>query len=103
MQFDHIGVPTKTPREGEVYIEAAKVHVTSPDAHPYRVEFLRFEKGSPMPAAMQKNPHTAFCVDDLARALEHEEVLVAPFDATPALRVAFIRKDGLILELMQKL
>jgi hypothetical protein len=103
MKFDHIGVPSSTPRKGEVYIEAAKVHVTSPDAHPYRVEFLRFEKGSPMPAAMQQSPHTAFCVDDLAKALKGEKILVEPFDATPTLRVAFIQKDGLILELMQSI
>ena len=100
-EFRHVGVPTRRPQANETYIEGAKVHVTDPEAHPYRFEFLRFEAGSPMPNKLQTEPHVAFEVKDLAAALKGEEVVVPPFDATPTLQVAFIVKDGLLVELMQ--
>jgi len=45
----------------------------------------------------------AFTVENLDAALQGEEVLVRPFDPAPGLRVAFIVKDGAVLELMQNL
>jgi len=100
-QFHHVGVPTRARQPKEVYIEGAKVHITSPDAHPYRFEFLRFEPGSPMPEAIQKGPHIAYMVDDIDAALKGEKVIVPPFDATPSLRCAFIVKDSVAVEVMQ--
>ena len=102
-QFHHVGVPSGTKRAGETYIAGGKVHITDPAASPYRFEYLRFEPGSPMPEVTQKQPHVAYMVDDLAAALKGEKVIVEPFDAMPTLRVAFIVKDGLVVELMQAL
>ena len=102
-QFHHVGVPTSAQQPVETYIEGGKVHITDPQAHPYKFEYLRFEPGSPMPEIMQKNPHIAYMVDDLGKALQGEEVIVEPFDAMPTLRVAFIVKDNIVVELMQSL
>ena len=49
------------------------------------------------------NPHAAFMVDDLKAALEGENVIIEPFDATETLRVAFINNKGAIIELMQNI
>jgi len=100
--FHHVGVPTDQPHDNEVYLDGAKVYITDADAHPYRFEYLRFEPDTPMPERMQTNPHVAYMVDDLDAALDGESVLLEPFEAMEGLRVAFIVKDGVVLELMQE-
>ena len=100
-EFKHFGVPTATPQPNETYIAPAKVWVTDPEAHPYRIEFLRFEPGCPMPQAVQQNAHAAFQVDSLAEALKGQNVIIPPFDATPTLRVAFIQDGDAVIELME--
>ncbi|MCF7957444.1 MAG: hypothetical protein K9M57_03240 [Phycisphaerae bacterium] len=101
--FHHFGVPTTITQSDEVYLEGIKVHLTDPENHPYRIEFLRFESGSPMHAAIQNNAHAAYMVEDLQAALEGKNVIVEPFDATEALRVAFITDGDAVIELMQKI
>ena len=101
--FHHYGVPTNVKQEGETYIEGAKVFVTDPERHPYRIEFLRFEENSPMHEDIINKPHAAFIVDDLKTALEGKNVIVEPFDATESLRVAFINDNGAVIELMQNI
>jgi hypothetical protein len=102
-RFCHVGVPAKKKRAGETYIAGGKVHVTDPAASPFAFEYLRFEKGSPLPRKLQKETHIAYEVEDLPAALRGQEVIVPPFDATPTLRVAFIMQDGVAVELMQNL
>ena len=100
-QFDHVGLPTDTKQDGEMYVEQTKVWVTDPAAHPYKVEFLRFEPDSPVTGPVRDLPHFAFRVDNLEKAIEGEEVLLGPFNATETLRVVFIYKDGGVFEFME--
>lgn len=101
--FHHFGVPTQEEHSGETYLEGAKIHLTSPDIHPYRVEFLRFEAGSAMHELVQTRPHAAFMVADLDIALDGQNVIVPPFDASDTLRVAFITDGDAVIELMQNI
>ncbi|MHC4639134.1 MAG: VOC family protein [Planctomycetota bacterium] len=101
--FHHFGVPTKVKQENEIYIEGAKVFITDAESHPYNIEFLRFESDSPMHTDVINNPHAAFMVDDLETAIEDQNVIVEPFDATETLRVAFINDNGAVIELMQNI
>jgi hypothetical protein len=101
-KFHHIGVPSKAKRRGEGYLEGGKVYFTDPAKHPYNFEYLRFQPGSPLPKELQTMPHIAFEVASLKAALKGEKVVLPPFDVTPTLRVAFIMKDGVLLEVMQK-
>ena len=101
-QFHHFGVPTNEKQPNENYIEGAKVYVTNPEDHPFRVEFLRFEEGSPMPAEVCNGPHAAFLVESLDAALVGQNVIIPPFDATPELRCAFITDGPAVIEVMEK-
>ena len=101
-QFHHFGVPTTEKQPEETYLEGAKVYITDPEKHPYRVEFLRFEEGTPMPAELCNGPHAAFLVDSLDAALVGQNVLIPPFDATDELRCAFITDGPALIELMEK-
>ena len=101
-KFHHFGVPTRTQQDGETYLEGAKVYITDPDQHPFQVEFLRFEADSPLPEAVRTQAHAAFIVDNLEGALEGQNVLIPPFDATEQLRVAFILDGDAVIELMEQ-
>ena len=101
--FHHFGVPVNVEQDNETYIAGARVFITDAESHPYRVEYLRFEKDSPMHEDVINNPHAAFMVDDLKAALEGENVIIEPFDATETLRVAFINDKGAIIELMENI
>ncbi|MFP4055232.1 MAG: hypothetical protein ACLF0G_00005 [Candidatus Brocadiia bacterium] len=100
-EFHHFGVPTSTKQENETYLEGAKVYITDPESHPYRVEFLRFEADSPLPEAVRTQAHAAFVVDDLDAALAGQNVVIPPFEPMEGLRAAFIQDGAAVIELMQ--
>ena len=102
MKYDHIGIPTTEEKAWSAYLEGAKVHITDAAAHPYGVEWLKFEPGSPMHELIQKVPHVAFEVENLDNALRGATVIVEPFVPMEGLRCAFIDADGAPVELMQK-
>jgi len=101
-EFHHFGVPTTAAGEKGDYVEGGKVYVTNPEAHPFRVEFLRFEAGSPLHEAVQTRPHAAFIVPNLDEAIAGMNVIIPPFDATPVFRCAFITDGDAVIEVMQR-
>ena len=101
-RFDHIGLVTDEPRNGESWVEATRVWVTSPREHPYNVEWLRFEPDTPVTGALRTEPHVAYRVDDVHAALDGLAVLAAPFDVGNGfLTVAFAIVEGAVVEFMQ--
>ena len=101
-KFHHFGVPTNAQQQNEIYIEGAGVNITDPTAHPYGVEFLRFDADSPMPDVVKTKCHAAFIVEDLKAALQGQNVIIEPFDATETLTCAFIMDGDAVIELMQE-
>lgn len=109
-EFDHIGIPTQTPQDDEFWVEKSKVWVTNPRTHPLRIEYLRFVEKPEIDPRVPGNlplwklwnmPHIAYSVDDMAAALEGEELVYGPFEPADFGPVAFIHKNGLIVEYMQ--
>ena len=100
-RFHHVGLPTDDVQPNETYVPDTKVHVTSPDDHPYKVEFLRYEPDSPVSGPLRDLPHLAFVTDDLQREIEGEEVILGPFHPIEGLTTAFIFKDGAVFEFME--
>ncbi len=100
-EFHHVGIPSRQPRPNETYLKEAKVYVTAVDADPMKVEWLRFEFGSPMPKEIQTMTHLAYEVDDIEAELKGKKVLVPPFVAAPGVKVAFILHEGVPVEFMQ--
>lgn len=100
-EFHHIGVPSRQSRPNETYLEAGKVFVTPVDADPLRIEWLRFEFGSPMPKELQTMTHLAYKVDDIEAELKGRKVLIPPFTPMPGVKVAFILHEGVPVEFMQ--
>jgi len=102
-EFHHFGVPTTAQHDNESYVDGAKVHITDPESHPYRVEFLRFDADSPLHEAVRTRPHAAFVVPDLDAALAGQEVIIPPFEPMEGLRCAFIMDGDAVIELMQRI
>jgi hypothetical protein len=101
-RFDHIGVVTDDPKPGERWVEATRCWVTSPREHPHHVEWLRFEPDSPVTGLLRTEPHVAYRVDDVERAVEGHQVLAEPFDVGDGfVSVAFVDVDGAVIEFMQ--
>ncbi|MBA2359104.1 MAG: hypothetical protein H0V84_11835 [Actinobacteria bacterium] len=103
-RFDHIGVVTAERQPGESWVEATRVWVTSPRAHPFNVEFLRFADDTPVTGSLRTEPHVAYRVDDVESAIVGHAVLAEPFQPAPDagfLTVAFVEVDGAVVEFMQ--
>lgn len=101
MIFDHIGLITEEKKEGEDFVAATKVWVTSPREHPFNIEWLRFEPDSPVTGPVRTQPHVAFRVDNLKKASEGLDVLLEPFDVGFATVGFYQTADGAVVELME--
>jgi hypothetical protein len=104
-RFDHIGLVTDEVKDGESFVAATRVWVTSPRAGGCNVEWLRFEHDTPITGLLRTAPHVAYRVDNLDAAIAGHTVLAEPFDPTGRdddfLRVAFVEVDGAVIELME--
>jgi hypothetical protein len=106
-EFDHIGMVTDQPQVGENWVEFSRVWVTNPRLHPQRLEYIRpaeMPDVDPEDVGLWKLwhlPHVAYRVDDLDAAIEGEELVLGPFEPGDFARVAFIHKDGAVLEYLE--
>jgi len=66
----------------------------------YGVEWMRFEKHSPVPERLQTVPHLAFDVDDLDAAFQRRDVLLPPGSPSEGARATVIVRDGAPIELI---
>ncbi len=101
-KFDHVGIPTDERKEGESWVEATRVWVTSPREHPFHVEWLRFEPDSPVTGPLRDQPHVAYRVEDVLGSIQGHEVLAEPFDVGDGFAtVAFVQVGDAVVEFMQ--
>ena len=78
-ELHHIGIVTNEKKENENYMADAKLYVTDVDASPNKIEWLRFEEGSPMPELLQKETHISYVVPDIKAAMEGKYVEAIEF------------------------
>ena len=105
--FDHIGIITTEPQPDEFWVADSEVWVTNPRTHPKRIEYVRpktFPDVSPDDIGQWKLwhwPHVAYRVENLQDAIAGEEVVLGPFHPGEFVEVAFVYKNGIILEYME--
>jgi hypothetical protein len=101
-RFDHIGLISNQPHEGEQFVEATRAWITSPRAHPLHVEWIRFEPDSPVSGSIRTEPHVAFRVDDIQAAMIGQNVILEPLVVGDGFcTISFVDIDGAIIEYMQ--
>ncbi len=98
--YMHIGIPITNKKPGMTYNEGAKIWMSNPDDYDYKVEYLVFEEGTPFPEEIHREPHVAYQVDDMQKYLdEADRIICGPMAVSETAEIAFIRKDGAIIEL----
>lgn len=103
VEYMHIGIPITNKKPDMTYYEGAKFWVSNVDDYEYKIEYLKFEEGTPFPEILHRNPHVAYKVDDLEKYVaDADEVIVEPMMANEKDRLAFVVKDGAILELYEE-
>ena len=100
-RYHHMGIPTETPRPGEVYIEHLKLWICGFETSPFGIEWMRFDEGCPVSDLVRTVPHIAFEVDDLDEALKGKEILTEPESLINGGRVAMIVENGVPVELLE--
>ncbi|MEP0547564.1 MAG: hypothetical protein ABJF88_11580 [Rhodothermales bacterium] len=100
-RYHHLGIPTDTPRPGEVYIPHLKMYASGFEASEYGIEWIRFDDDADFPDLVKRVPHVAFEVDDLDAALAGKRVIIEPNSPSPGVFVAFIEEGGAPIEFLQ--
>lgn len=98
--LDHVGIPTTTPKEGEMYNEYMKLFLTDYSKCANRIEWLRFEPDSWMHKLIQTLPHLAYQVTDPKAEMDGKEILLEPTDCGAGNWIAFVKEGDIAVELM---
>jgi hypothetical protein len=101
LKYHRVGIPTSMKRENEVHLEDYKVFIVGYETSPYGIEWMRFEAGCPLPELVKTVPHIAFEVEDLEKAIQGKEILIAPNSPSEGVRVAFIVDNGAPVEFIE--
>ncbi|WP_237729468.1 VOC family protein [Lelliottia amnigena] len=67
----------------------------------FRIQWHRFTDDSPIHPLLKTVPHVALKVDNLARAIEGEEIILGPYEPIDGYQVAVINDNGAPVELIQ--
>jgi hypothetical protein len=102
-KYHHLGVPTTRKLADEIYLPQFKLYVSGFSTSPFGVEWMRYEKDSPISKLIQSVPHLAFEVEDLDYELTHHDlkILTEPNSTAEGIRVAMIEHDGAPIELIE--
>jgi len=102
-EYMHIGIPVTNKKPGMTYVDALKLWMSNPDDYVYKIEYLKFEEGTPFPEILHRQTHVAFKVDNIEKHLEDADQTIFPPTAIgPGTRTAFAIKDGAILEFYEQ-
>ena len=102
-EYLHIGIPVTNKKPGMNYVEAMKIWMSNPEDYEYKIEYLKFEEGTPFPEILHRHTHVAYKVDNIEKHLEGaDQTIFPPTVIGPGTRIAFAIKDGAILEFYEQ-
>lgn len=102
-KYHHLGIPTNMIMPNERYLPQFKLYVSGFSSSPFGIEWMRYEKGSPINELIQTIPHIAFEVSDLDYELANRDlkVITEPNPPSDGVRVAMIEHNGAPIELIE--
>jgi hypothetical protein len=102
-KYHHAGFPTSEKKPGEQYLPEFRIFVSGFSTSPFGIEWMRFDKDSPVDSLIQTVPHIAFEVGDLDFELENRKfkVITEPNSPSEGIRVAMIEHNGVPIELIE--
>ncbi|CEG56180.1 VOC family protein [Legionella fallonii] len=99
--YHHMGIPTKEIREGEKYSSTFKMYTSGGQDSEFRIQYHRFEEGSPLHPLIQSIPHIAFKVDNIEEATRGKDVILGPYEPFVGFKVAMIIESGTPIEFIE--
>ena len=102
-KYHHLGIPTNKQMDGERYLPNFRMYVSGFDISPFGIEWMRFEKDSPIDKLIQSVPHLAFEVEDLEHELttRNFNIITKPNPPSDDCRIAMIEHNGAPIELIE--
>jgi hypothetical protein len=102
-KYHHLGIPTKKKMPDETYLPQFRFYASGFRTSPFGIEWMRFEKDSPVDKLIQTVPHIAFEVKDIDFELANHnlKVITEPNSHTAGIRVAMIEHNGAPIELIE--
>ena len=102
-KYHHLGVPTTKKMPGEKHLPQFGLYVSGFSNSPFGIEWMRFEKGSPVHKLIQTIPHIAFEVESIDYELASHElkVITPPNEPGEGIRVVMIEHNGAPIELIE--
>jgi hypothetical protein len=102
-KFHHVGIPTTEKMPDETYLPQFKFYVSGFPYSPFGIEWMRFEKESPVNSLIQKVPHIAFEVENLDLELKTHKFKILTHANSPSdgVMVAIIEHNGAPIELIE--
>ena len=101
MRYHHMGIPTNVSKPNEKYIEELNLYVSGFDTSEYGIEWMRFEKDSPVSDIIKMVPHIAFEVVNLESAIEGKQLIGEICSPLKGIRVAMIIENGKPIEFLE--
>lgn len=102
LTFSHVGIPTGENMPGEQYEKFFNLNRADAKWSPFHIEYLRFEDRKLLPEILSKMFHIGMEVDSIEEALPLVDEVVVPIIELGEERICFVKKDGVIFELIQK-
>lgn len=99
-QFHHLGIPVNDEKYAGVFSEKVGMY-TLDNPGSFRIQWHRFVGDSPLHELIKTVPHVAFKVDNLADAIDGEDIILGPFEPIDGFYVAMINDSGVPIELIQ--
>lgn len=102
-KYHHLGILTTRKMADEKYLPQFKLYVSGFSTSPFGIEWMRYEKDSPISKLIQSVPHLAFEVEDLDYELANHDlkIITKPNTTAEGIRVAMIEHDGAPIELIE--
>lgn len=102
-EYMHIGIPVLTKKEGMTYNEWGKFWTSNVDDYDFKIEYLKFEEGTRFPDVLARRWHVAYKVDNMDPYIEDaDSIICEPIIISDTVRLAFVEKDGAIIELYEE-
>jgi hypothetical protein len=102
-KYHHLGIPTDTIMPDEIYLPQFRLYVSGFSESPFGIEWMRYEKDSPVDDLIKRVPHIAFEVNDLDLELSRHDfkIITKPNAPGIGIRVAMIKHNGAPIELIE--
>lgn len=100
-EFHHIGYVCDEPKDFMSYSEKFDLYTGDVEGSRFGAQFHCFGKNHPFHSLMAELPHVGFKVNDIEKACEGEEVIMAIYEPIPGYKAAMINDAGIPVEFVQ--